>query len=112
MTYQDAQKYAAIQSEVIEYLKEQGYNTFFNDYEMLKDLVETAKRLNKTNNSLLQYEDYEGVVMYISAKDLKTNEVVTKQLTAKKENTTKQIFIYQVLKSQHATLDMYEHFKN
>ena len=112
MTYSETQKYTEINNYVLEYLKEQGYNTFFNNEIKIKELLSSAKRKNKLNNYLIKENNLDDAVCRYSGLDLKTNTVVNFNLYPKSENTIKQIFIYEVLESQYATKQAYEYFKN
>jgi|SRR6187402_728111 len=112
LTYNERVKFEAIKDNVITYMVDKGYNTFHINYEMLCDLVSYAKHYNKNNNSLLRYNDLDSDVWQCEVKDLKTDSLVWIKTTAKKENTIKQLFIYEVLKSQYATKQCFTHFKD
>jgi len=111
MTYQQKIKFIELNNKIIDYLKENGFNTFYNDDLRVKDLFIDAKRINKTNNSLLKLEDYDSVLRLLSGYCLKTERLIYFNLYPNKENTIEKIFIYLVLESQYANKQCYEYFK-
>lgn len=112
MTYQESKKFKNINDKVIEILKEHGYNTFYNSEERIKEMLFSAKIYNKKNNSLLKNEYYDDNVYSFDCKCLKTDKLINCSLKPKKENTIKKLFVYEVLKSQYATKDMFSYFKH
>jgi hypothetical protein len=112
MSYLELKKYIEINNLIIDTLKEQGYNTFFNNEVRVNEILSSAKRKNKLNNYLINENNFDDAVCRYSGLDLKSNLIVNFNLYPKKENTIKQIFIYEVLESQYATKQSYEYFKN
>jgi len=111
ITYQDKIKFEAIQNTVVDFLSEKGYSVFNTTYEQLKDMVVTAKRQNKLNNYLLK-NDSDDNVLVIECKDLQSEQLVKLGVRPSDKNSVKQLFIYQVLLSQYATLQSFKHFQN
>lgn len=114
LTYNDRKFFEALTSEILNELQEIRENRLiFNiNYSQLCDLVKTAKRLNKLNNSLLKNDDFDSIVVRYNVLDKDTNSLVWITLTPKKENTVKKLFVYELLNSQYATLQEFKQFKN
>lgn len=110
LTYKDEQKYRTFANEVLEVLTNEGYNTFNIDYRLLCDLVSTAKHKNKVNNQLLK-NDFTDNIWVHECKDLKDSSMTWIKLRPCKTNTVKKLFIFEVLKSQYATKQMFSKFK-
>jgi len=89
LTFQDRHKFESLNNVVIDILKEFGYNTFYNNYERLCEMVETAKRRNKRNNSFLKDNDFAEKLYQFSCYDEDKKELVSLNVSPKKENTVK-----------------------
>lgn len=114
ITYLDSQKFGKIAENTINKLKEIRENNFvfsFN-YNQLCDAVERAKFYNKTNNMMVKNEWYGDPVYKVNCLDTESKILVYIGINPNKNNNIKQMFIYEILKSQYATKQEFSHFKN
>jgi hypothetical protein len=115
MTYQEQQKFEDILKNCLNWLETNRENRLiFNvDRTLLIDLIKTAKNKNKLNNFLLIDNDKDNdIVTSYECFDKVTNKLVTIAVRPSKKNTVKQMFIYELLKSQYATKQEFTYFKN
>lgn len=111
VTYQDKQKFEAIQTKVLEYTQSIGYHNFKISDSSFREFVVMAKYHNKINNQLLKSDDLQSTVKSFNLKDLNTGELLWRNLKPNKQNTVKYMFILLVLESQYMPLQVFQHFK-
>ena len=113
MTQIEYMKYGQIKNEILEELKDSRQNNLIFDvnFSLLSECLQSAKRKVKLNNSLLK-EGYNDNIMVFDCLDENLNELVKLSLKPNVNNTVKQLFTYEILKSQFATKQEFEKYKN
>ena len=111
MTYSEKNTYVSLTDKILEILKENGYNISYISELEISDCLKSAKYYNKLNNLLVNDNDNLTNVCEFDCKCLIKNDLIYLQLKPNKLNTTKQMFIYMILKNQYATKQMFELFQ-
>lgn len=111
VSFQDRQKFEAIQTEVLEYTQSIGYHNFKISDSSFREFVVMAKYYNKINNQLLKSDDLQSTVKSFNLKDLDSGELLWRNLKPNKHNTVKYMFILLVLESQYMPLQVFQYFK-
>lgn len=110
LTYRDKVKFESIMNDIISELKELRANnfTFHLSNADLIDMVNSAKRKCKLNNSL----DIDEILYMIEVLDINTNKLVWIKINQNENLNTNNLFVYEVLKMQYATKQEFTHFKD